>query len=68
MSDFKVGCSPLSSVIYAGRVLNSGRWGANKKDVTDSALNAVAQFLIQKNESMEFTYAGRDHVLKVEDL
>jgi hypothetical protein len=40
MSDFKVGCSPLTSRIFAGKVLKDGTWGANRKDVTDSAVSA----------------------------
>lgn len=70
MSEFKVGCSPLTSRIYAGKVLKNGTWGANKKDVTNSAMNAVAQQLLQTNEKMQFTYRGERYELKVvkEDL
>jgi len=65
MSDFKVGCSPLTSKIYAGKVLKDGSWGANKKDVTSTAVQAVAQHLLQLDERMEFYYRGDKYELKV---
>jgi len=68
MGDLKVGCSPLTSTIYAGKVLKNGTWGANRTDVTDSAVGAVAQHLLQKDEMMQFTYQGKDYVLKVEEV
>lgn len=68
MSDFKVGCSPLTSRIFAGKVLKDGTWGANKKDVTDTAVGAVAQHLLQLEEKMQFTYKGELYELKVEKV
>jgi hypothetical protein len=59
MVDFKIGCSPLTSRIYAGNILKNGTWGQIKHDVTETAPAAVAQHLIQLNESIEFTY-GKD--------
>lgn len=46
MADFKVGCSPITSKIYAGKVLKNGMWGV-KHNVTDTAVGAVAQHLLQ---------------------
>ena len=68
MSEFKVGCSPLTSRIYAGKVLKSGTWEVNKKDVTDSAVGAVAQYLLQTDQRLEFTYLGEQYELKVEKI
>jgi len=68
MSNFKVGCSPLTSKIYAGKVLKNGTWGQNKHDVTDSAVGAVAQHLLQLDEKMQFTYQGEKYELKVEKI
>ena len=68
MSDFKVGCSPLTSRIYAGKVLKDGKWAANKKDVTDSAVSAVAQQLLQTGEKLQFTHKGERYELKVERI
>lgn len=66
MSEFKVGCSPLTSRLYAGKVLKDGTWGKGKQDVTDSAVGAVAQHLLQLDERMRFTYRGEEYELKVE--
>lgn len=65
MSEFKVGCSPITSVIYAGTVLKGGIWAKNRVDVTDTAVPAVAQYLLQKDESMEFEYEGERYRLQV---
>ena len=68
MSDFKVGCSPLTSRIYAGRVLKNGTWGQTKHDVTDTAVGAVAQHLLQLDEKLQFKYQGEIYELKVEKV
>jgi hypothetical protein len=68
MSDFKVGCSPLTSKLYAGKVLKNGMWGQTKHDVTDSAVGAVAQHLLQLNEKMQFNYKGELYEIKVEKV
>ncbi len=68
MSDFKVGCSPLTSKLYAGKVLKNGTWGVTKYDVTQSAVGAVAQHLLQINEKLEFQYGGRTYELKVVEV
>jgi hypothetical protein len=68
MSNFKVGCSPLSSKIYAGKVLKNGMWGKTKYDVTDTAVSAVAQHLMQLNEKMQFNYRGELYELKIEKV
>jgi len=33
MSNFKIGCSPLTSKLFAGNVLKNGMWGNTKHDV-----------------------------------
>lgn len=63
--EFKVGCSPITSKIYAGNVLKNGTWGKVKHDVTDTAVSAVAQHFLQLNQSMEFQYQGETYVIKV---
>jgi len=65
---FRVGCSPLTSRIFAGRVLKNGTWAMNKKDITDDAINAVAQQLLQTNTKLQFTYQGKHYELKVEEM
>lgn len=68
VKEFKVGCSPLSSRLYAGWVLKSGAWGKTKHDVTDSAVIAVAQQLLQTEEKLRFSYKGEEYEMKVEKL
>lgn len=68
MADFKVGCSPLTSRIYAGNVLKDGTWGKNKKDVTNSAVSATAQQLLQTDQKLRFSYEGKRYELKVEEI
>jgi len=64
---FKIGCSPLTNRIFAGRVTEKNMWVTNsKKDVTDTAPLAVAQYLIQSEEAIEFNYRNERYVLKVE--
>lgn len=65
MSDFRVGCSPLTSRLYAGNVLKNGMWGRTKHDVTDSAVSAVALHLLQLGEKMQFNYKGEEYEIKV---
>lgn len=62
-----VGCSPITSEIFAGTLLKDGRtWSADKQDVTSTAVGAVAQHLLQRDESVEFTYSdGERYLLKV---
>jgi len=67
MSEFKVGCSPLTSEIYAGSVSKTGLWG-KKHNVTDTAVSAVAQHLLQKDEEMEFQYRGKKYALRVVEI
>ena len=68
MSDFKVGCSPVTSRLFAGRVLKDDTWGKTKHDVTDTAVGAVAQHLLQLEEKMQFNYKGELYELKVEKV
>jgi hypothetical protein len=68
MSDFKVGCSPLTSRIYAGNVLKNGTWGKVKHDVTDTAVVAVAQHLLQLNQKLKFQYREKNYELKVVEV
>jgi len=67
MADFKVGCSPLTGEIYAGTVSKTGLWG-KKHIVTDTAVGAVAEHLIQKNEELRFSYKGKKYALRVVNL
>ena len=69
MTEFKIGCSPLTSTIYAGSILKNGTWGKNKRDVTDTATSAVAQHLMQLDESIEFDHKnGKKYRLQVVEV
>lgn len=68
MSKLKVGCSPIKGVIYAGTVSKTGLWGKNKTDVTDDAINSVAQSLLHTQEKLQFSYNGKRYELKVVEL
>jgi len=65
---YVVGCSPITSILYAGSVRVDGTWGANKKDVTNTAVSAVAQHLLQLNEKMQFIYKGKKYELLIKEL
>ena len=68
MSDFKVGCSPLTSKIFAGKVLKNGTWSNVKHDVTDTVVGAVVQHLLQLDETLQFQYCGKTYELKVVEV
>jgi hypothetical protein len=67
MSNFKVGCSPITSEIYAGTVSKTGLWG-KKHNVTETAVGAVAQHLLQLDEELRFNYQGKNYALRVVEL
>lgn len=68
MTEYHVGCG--MSGIFAGTVRDykGGRriW-AKKSDVTDEALGAVAEYLLDNDLEIEFSRDGKEYVLKVEE-
>lgn len=68
MSNFKVACSPLTSKIFAGKILKNGNFSNVKYDVTDTAVCAVAQYLLQLDLKMKFQYLGKTYELKVVEV
>jgi len=54
--------------IYAGRINKKGDTWLEKNDVTQEALNSVAIFLINKDESMLFEYMGKEYILSVKEV
>lgn len=58
MKNLEIHCSPLTSTIYVGNTNGSGMFTGQKKDLTDMAVRAVAQHLLQKNEKVLFDYPG----------
>ena len=65
MTEYHVGCGAFG--IYAGTLNKNGNMWRNKSDVTDEATNAVAQYLLQENMVMNFSYNGKNYCLKVEE-
>ena len=63
MAEYHVGCGITG--IFAGTINKKGDAWMNKSDVTDEAINAVAQFLLEHEEAMEFNYQGKRYRLAV---
>lgn len=63
MAEYHVGCGAFG--IYAGTLKPNGMEWGNKSDVTDEAISAAAQYLLQHDESMEFTYKDRRYKIAV---
>ena len=68
MTKIRIGCSPITGTIYAGSVSKNGLWGKNKVDVTNEALNAVSQSLLQTDEVLRFKYEGEWYELSVKKI
>ena len=63
MAEYHVGCGAFG--IYAETLKLNGIEWRNKSDVTDEAISAAAQYLLQHDESMEFTYKDKRYRLGV---
>jgi hypothetical protein len=69
MKQFKVGCSPVTSDIFAGYVNDDkGMWVGKKHNVTETSVGAVAQHIIQLKEDFVFGYQGKKYALRVVEL
>jgi hypothetical protein len=68
MKEFKVGCSPITSDIYAGYVNEKEMWVGTKHNVTETSVGAVAQHLIQLKEEFIFGYKGKKFALRVVEI
>lgn len=64
MAEYHVGCGAFG--IYAGTLnsKNKSLW-QNKSDVTNEAVAAVAQYLLQEDKSLLFDYQGHRYRLSV---
>ena len=63
MAEYHVGCGAFG--IYAGTLKLNGIEWRNKSDVTDEAISAAAQYLLQHDESMVFTYKDKRYRLGI---
>ena len=66
MAEYRVGCGAFG--IYAGTLKPNGIEWRNKSDVTDEAISAAAQYLLQHDESMTFTYKDKRYRLDVTEV
>lgn len=64
MAKYHVGCG--ITAIFAGTLNKNNTMWVNKSDVTDEAISAVAQFLLENEISMKFDYKGKHYKLAVE--
>lgn len=66
MAEYHVGCGVFG--IYAGTLnsRNKNLW-QNKSEVTDEAVCAVAQYLLQEDKSMLFSHNGKKYRLCVQE-
>ena len=62
MAEYHVGCGMCG--IYAG-ILCKDKWKA-KSDVTNEAMCAVAQYLLENNKEFHFTLQNKDYALVIE--
>lgn len=62
MAEYHVGVGITG--IFAGRITKTNKWIC-RSDVTDEALSAVAQFLLEHKEAMEFSYHDKRYMLSV---
>ena len=63
MAEYHVGCGAFG--IYAGTLNKDKRLFRNKSDVTDEAIRAVAQYLLENKQGLRFEYNKKIYVLRV---
>ena len=63
MVDYHVGCG--ITAIFAGTLNKKKNIWINKSDVTDEAFKAVAQYCLEHDEALNFTYNGKRYRLCV---
>lgn len=63
-TEYHVGCGIAG--IYAG-TLDKDKW-INKSDVTDEAISAVAQYLLDHNISLKFEHNDKKYKLHISEV
>ena len=63
MAEYHVGCGVFA--IYAGTLNKKGNMWRNKSEVTDEAISAAAQYLLEHDQLMRFNYRGKRYEIKV---
>ena len=63
MAEYHVGCGILG--IYAGVLNKNGDLWQRKSEVTNEALDAVANYLIINEKEFRFTYQGKRYAMRI---
>lgn len=66
MPDYHVGCGAFG--IYAGTLNRNKTLWQNKSKVTNEAICAVAEYMLQENKRMRFEKNGKVFELKVQEV
>lgn len=66
MPDYHVGCGAFG--IYAGTLNRTKTLWQNKSEVTNEAICAVAEYMLQENKRMRFEKNGKLFELKVQEV
>lgn len=64
MTEYHIGCGITG--IFAGTLNKKGDMWINKSDVTDEAIAAVAQYLIDNKKAMKFHYHDKPYILSID--
>ena len=69
MAEYHVGCGAFG--IYAGTLAKPKKDGSqlwrDKSEVTDEAIRSVAQYLLEHETEVQFTYRGKRYLLSVQE-
>ena len=57
MTDYHVGCSPLTNNIYAGKLTRNKTW-SSKSDVTGAAVGAVCEHVVAAGGTVQVSSRG----------
>lgn len=69
MSNIRVMTTPFTNRIIAGKLLKDGRtFAANRTDITDEAVGAVAVHLLIADETFECVIDGKTYHLKMTEV
>lgn len=66
MAEYHVNCG--IAAIYAGIIKPNGYEWKNKSDVTQEALNACSQYLLDNKKIVRFSCRGKKYALQVVEL
>jgi hypothetical protein len=66
MAEYHVGCG--ITAIFAGTLNKKGNMWLRKSNVTDEAFSAVAVYLMEHKETVDFEYDGKQYRLAVTEI